>query len=138
MIKLASKVGRAKVSALFESPDMLTIDFLRTEGFSEKISVVVIGNLSADDVSVESAVRGQLTAWFGSQIRDWRHLKTYRITHALPAQTPPMPDPTVSLLSHTPGIFISGEYGSTPGIQWAMLSGRHAAEAVMNRLGLDG
>ncbi len=59
------------------------------------ISVVVIGNLSADDVSVESAVRGQLTAWFGSQVRAWRHLKTYRITHALPAQPPPMPDPTV-------------------------------------------
>ena len=102
------------------------------------ISVVVIGNLSADDVSVESAVRGQLTAWFGSQVRAWRHLKTYRITHALPAQPPPMPDPTVPVLSHKPGIFISGEYGSVPGIQWAMLSGRHAAEAVMKRLGMDG
>jgi len=37
MIKLASTVGRAKVSALFERPDTFTIDFLRTKGFSEKI-----------------------------------------------------------------------------------------------------
>jgi phytoene dehydrogenase-like protein len=102
------------------------------------ISVVVIGKLSADDVRVESAVRGQLNAWFGSQVRSWRHLKTYRIPHALPPQPPPMPDPTMPVLSHKPGIFISGEYGSVPGIQWAMLSGRHAAEAVMKHLGMDG
>ncbi len=102
------------------------------------ISVVVIGNLSADAVRVESAVRGQLSAWFGAQVRAWRHLKTYRIPHALPPQPPPMPDPTRPVLSHKPGIFISGEYGSVPGIQWAMLSGRHAAEAVMKHLGMDG
>ena len=102
------------------------------------ISVVVIGNPSADDVRVESAVRGQLTAWFGSQVGAWRHLRTYRISHALPAQPPPMPDPTISVLSHKSGVFISGEYSSLPGIQWAMLSGRHAAEAAMKHLGMDG
>ena len=98
------------------------------------ISVVVIGNLSADDVSVESAVRGQLTAWFGAKVKDWRHLKTYRIAHALPAQQPPMPNPTVAVTSHMPGIFTCGEYGSLPGIQWAMSSGRLAAEAVIRDL----
>jgi hypothetical protein len=49
-----------------------------------------------------------------------------------------MPDPTISVLSHKSGVFISGEYGSLPGIQWAMLSGRHAAEAAMKHLGMDG
>ena len=102
------------------------------------ISVVVIGNPSADDVSVESAVRRQLTAWFGSQVSAWRHLKTYRITHALPAQPPPMPDPTAATIPIKPGIFVCGEYGSAPGIQWAMLSGRHAAEAAIKHLGMDG
>lgn len=98
------------------------------------ISVVVIGHLTSDDDTVEAAVRGQLTAWFGAQVKDWRHLKTYRIAHALPAQPPPMPDPTVSVTPVKPGIYVCGEYGSVPGIQWAMLSGRHAAEAVIKEL----
>ena len=98
------------------------------------ISVVMVGHLSADDDTVEAAVRGQLTAWFGAKVKDWRHLKTYRIAHALPAQQPPMPNPTVAVTSHLPGIFTCGEYGNVPGIQWAMLSGRHAAEAVIKEL----
>jgi len=83
-------------------------------------------------------VRGQLTAWFGAGVSDWRHLKTFRIVHALPAQPPPMPDPTASDPQVKPGIFVCGEYGSVPGIQWAMLSGRLAAEAAIRHLGNDG
>ena len=98
------------------------------------ISVVVIGHLSTDDDTVEAAVRGQLTTWLGNQVTDWRHLKTYRITHALPAQLAPMPDPTVSVTAAKTGIYVCGEYGRVPGIQWAMLSGRLAAEAVLQEL----
>ena len=102
------------------------------------ISVVVVDHLSSDDTTVEAAVRGQLTAWFGAGVREWRHLKTFRIAHALPAQPPPMPDPTVSVTPAKPGIFVCGEYGSVPGIQWAMLSGRRAAEAAIKKLEADG
>ena len=102
------------------------------------ISVVVIGQMSSDDDTVEAAVRGQLTAWFGTGVRDWRHLKTFRIAHALPAQLPPMPDPGVAVIPAKPGIFVCGEYGSVPGIQWAMLSGRLTADAVKEELGRDG
>lgn len=98
------------------------------------ISVVVIGHLDADQSSVETCVREELGEWFGPAVNDWRHLKTYRIEHALPAQPPPMPDPTVAKSPIKPGIFVCGEHGSVPGIQWAMLSGRHAAEAVIHRL----
>ena len=102
------------------------------------ISVVVVGHLSSDDDTIEAAVRGQLSAWFGARVRDWRHLKTYRIAHALPAQPPPMPDPTVAVIPAKPGIFVCGEYGSVPGIQWAMLSGRLTADAVKEELGKNG
>jgi phytoene dehydrogenase-like protein len=102
------------------------------------ISVVVVGHLSSDDDTIETAVRGQLIAWFGVKARDWRHLRTYRIHHALPAQPPPMPDPTAAVKPIRPGIFVCGEYGSVPGIQWAMYSGRQAAEAAMKELGKDG
>jgi hypothetical protein len=64
-------------------------------------------------------------------VAKWRHLKTYRIQHALPAQPPPMPDSTVPTKPEKPGIYVCSEYQSVPGIQWALLSGRHTAEAVI-------
>jgi phytoene dehydrogenase-like protein len=98
------------------------------------ISVVLIGHLALDGRTAESAVRKELTEWFGPTVEKWRHLKTYRIQHALPVQTPPMPDPTVPIKPVKPGIYVCGEYQSVPGIQWALLSGRHAAEAVIKEL----
>ena len=100
----------------------------------ELISVVLLGHLALDDKAAESAVRKELTGWFGPVVEEWRHLKTYRIEHALPAQPPPMPDPTVPAKPVKPGIYVCGEYQSVPGIQWALLSGRHAAEAVIKEL----
>jgi phytoene dehydrogenase-like protein len=98
------------------------------------ISVVLIGELNLDNSTAESAVRKELTDWFGAAVGKWRHLKTYRIEHALPAQPPPIPNPTIPAESPMPGIFVCGEFGSVPGIQWAMLSGRHVAESVLSAL----
>ena len=56
--------------------------------------MVVIGHQSADSDTAEAMVRRELTEWFGAEVSDWRHLKTYRILHALPEQSPPMPDQT--------------------------------------------
>ncbi|MBW2410607.1 MAG: FAD-dependent oxidoreductase [Deltaproteobacteria bacterium] len=94
------------------------------------ISVVVLGSSDADRSGVETAVRNELAEWFGTVVNDWRHLKTFGIQHALPAQSPPMPDPAIAANQVKPGLFICGEYGSVPGIQWALLSGRRAAEAI--------
>jgi len=98
------------------------------------ISVVVIGHRSADDNTAEASVRRELTGWFGTVVNDWRHLKTYRIEHALPEQPPPMPDPTVRSAAEKRGIYVCGEYGSVPGIQWALLSGRQSAEQIIEEL----
>jgi phytoene dehydrogenase-like protein len=98
------------------------------------ISVVVIGHLSAHSATTEKTVRQELTEWFGPVVDDWRHLKTYRIVHALPEQPPPMPNPTETSAAEKPGIYVCGEYGSVPGIQWALLSGRQAAEQVIKDL----
>jgi len=98
------------------------------------ISIVVIGHLDADDRFAETIVRKELTGWFGPAVSDWRHLKTYRIVHALPEQPPPMPDPTVRPAAVSRGIYVCGEYGSVPGIQWALLSGRQAAEEILKMM----
>ena len=98
------------------------------------VSVVVLGLPSGGAADMESPVRAQLGEWFGPMVRRWRHLKTYLIRHALPQQFPPTSDPTAPKPAVGPGIFVCGEYGSLPGIQWSMLSGRRSAETVMAHL----
>jgi phytoene dehydrogenase-like protein len=56
----------------------------------ELISVVLLEHLALDNRTAESVVRKELTDWFGPAVAEWRHLKTYRILHALPEQLPPM------------------------------------------------
>jgi len=65
---------------------------------------------------------------------EWELLRTYFIRHALPDQPAPAPDPTTVVGELQPGIFVCGEYGSLPSVQWAWLSGRLAAEAILAAL----
>jgi phytoene dehydrogenase-like protein len=101
---------------------------------AELISVSVLGNPSQDDDTLEDEVRAQLRGWFGRKVDLWRHLRTYRVERALPelgphgmAESPPSP-------RLRPGLYACGDYRETPSIQGAMLSGRRAAEAVLEDL----
>ena len=98
-------------------------------------SVVVLGNPDGGEDALIDRVRAQLVDWFGPQAGNWDHLQTYRITHALPDQSPPTQNPTCPPTRVWPGLFVCGEHGSLPGIQWALVSGRLAAEAVLVHLG---
>jgi hypothetical protein len=98
-------------------------------------SVVVLGNPDEGDAALVDRVRAQLVDWFGPKAGNWDHLHTYRIGHALPDQSPPTQNPTRPDPRVRPGVFVCGEYGSLPGIQWALVSGRLAADAVLARLG---
>lgn len=95
------------------------------------IAASIVGNPRESDAQLEGAVRAQLSEWFGSAVEGWRHLRTYRISHALPAQVPPLLNPTSPPVQINPRLFICGEYRSAASIQWAMVSGRKAAETVM-------
>lgn len=95
------------------------------------VSVVVIENEDADRAAIERNVRNEMREWFGPDVDGWRHIRTYRIDHALPEQPPTMPNPEVAAPLRKDGFYICGEYGSVPGIQWALLSGRRAAEQVL-------
>jgi phytoene dehydrogenase-like protein len=99
------------------------------------ISITIIGNPDQSDEQLESVVRAQLKEWFGLKVSGWRYLRTYRILHALPMQTPPVSDPTSRPAQIRPGLFVCGEYQNIASIQWAMVSGRQTAEAVMDWLG---
>lgn len=52
----------------------------------------------------------QLTEWFGAKVREWRLLQIYRIHHALPFQTSPLPDPGTPYRRLGQGLFVCGEY----------------------------
>jgi phytoene dehydrogenase-like protein len=98
------------------------------------VSVVVLGLPDMEETILESLVRAQLIRWFGPMAKQWQHLRTYFINHALPNQSPPIADPTVPQKPVRPGLYICGELGSLPGIHWALLSGHYAAKSVLKEL----
>mgnify|MGYP006287068357 CR=1 FL=1 len=95
------------------------------------LAAVVIGKRENDDGTLLESVRAQLRQWFGPSVDAWRHLKTYFIPNALPDQSPPLPDPHTSRSRIKHSIYACGEYGSVPGTQWALHTGRKTAESII-------
>ncbi len=98
------------------------------------VGVVILGIPNQPEAVLIEQVRTQLVDWFGIQAKAWEHLRTYRLAHALPDQTPPTPNPSRPQAMVSPGLFRCGEHGSLPGIQWALVSGRQAADSVRHYL----
>lgn len=99
-------------------------------------SLVAISELGSDTAPVgdekgEAAVRRQLREWFGSQVDQWELLRSYEIPHALPSQSVPgwKRGAVGPRLSET--LYCCGDYCETASIHGAMLSGRHAADAIL-------
>lgn len=113
----------------------LTVPSLITPSYApddaELVSVVVLKSDKEDERLLQYSVLKELATWFGPEISDWRHLKTFYIPHALPKQDPPAPNPTAPREPLPNDIYLCGEHGSVPGNQWALLSGRQAAEQVL-------
>ncbi|KAL8142189.1 hypothetical protein V2J09_015221 [Rumex salicifolius] len=95
------------------------------------ISVSLIG--SYDDVSDEELagrVVRELSDWFGeSMVKEWNHLRTYRIRFAQPNQSPPtdlMRSPRIGS-----NVYYCGDYQTSATFDGALVSGRRAAEAFL-------
>lgn len=89
------------------------------------IAAAVPGSL---DENLEVDVREQMAGMFGPRARSWRHLRTYRIAHGQPDQSPPFsPKKRVHLRGN---IFVAGDHRDTASIQGALFSGRRSADAV--------
>jgi phytoene dehydrogenase-like protein len=102
------------------------------------ISATVLGSPELDESALTDAVRAELKEWFGKQVEQWMHLKTYRIAHALPetgSHGLVQPSQPVRLKE---GLFVCGDHRETPSIEGALVSGRRAAEAVLQDLGEKG
>lgn len=94
------------------------------------VSVTVLG-VNHDPAQIETAVRQQLTTWFGTSVAAWRHLRTYDIPYALPRQEPPALAKPERPVRWQTGIYLCGDHRDTGSIQGAMVSGRRAAEALI-------
>lgn len=92
------------------------------------VSVTVLGSREPD----LEAVRRQLAGWFGSTVRTWRLLRTYRIPRALPAF--PVGGDLQQETRLATGLFACGDHRCHPSLNGALASGRQAAEAVVAAL----
>jgi protoporphyrinogen oxidase len=95
------------------------------------IAATIVGNPSPDDAALGERVRTELRGWYGSAVDAWRHLRTYRIREALPAQPPPLAP--VRELRFAEGLVVCGDWRTHASIQGAMESGRRAADIVLGR-----
>jgi phytoene dehydrogenase-like protein len=98
------------------------------------IVVNVLHRSIGDPETLEKDIREELVHWYGERTRDWRLLKTFDIVHGLPSQRPPTPNPLRVNPRVKRGIYLCGEFQNVPSIQWALYSGRKAAEAVIEDL----
>ncbi len=99
------------------------------------VSASIVGNPKVDDAALERLVRGQLKEWFGARVDSWRHLRTYRIASALPAQRPPAFGAEQRQVRVRPGLYVCGDHRDTASIEGSLVSGLRAAEAVLDDLG---
>jgi phytoene dehydrogenase-like protein len=99
------------------------------------ISATLIGTADQPDELLVPMMRHQLTAWFGSSVSGWRHLRSYRIRNAQPEQTPPALDPISRPVRVRAGLYVCGDHLETASIHGAMRSGRLAGEACLADLG---
>jgi phytoene dehydrogenase-like protein len=99
------------------------------------ISASVLGIPKESDAELTARVRKQLERWFGSRVRRWDHLRTYRIAHAQPEQRVGgrIGEPRAKRVSRS--IVVCGDHTESASIHGAMMSGRRATSLALRALG---
>jgi phytoene dehydrogenase-like protein len=100
------------------------------------VSANVIGNPGASDAALERAARVQLAGWFGAEVHDWSLLRIERVERALPHQPVGWLEPVERELRFGERLFVCGDHRGLASLQGAFRTGRRAAEAVANTLGV--
>lgn len=95
------------------------------------ISVSLVGLFEdeSDDELVNKVVQ-ELSGWFGDRVvKEWKHLRTYRIGYAQPNQCPPTNLKKNPIIE--PGLYLCGDYLTSATFDGALVSGRRAAESLL-------
>ena len=72
----------------------------------------------------------QMRRWFGDEVDEWEHLRTYTIAHGQPGFE--VGTPVRRQIRFGLDLFVCGDHRDTPSIQGALVSGRRTAEALLN------
>lgn len=94
------------------------------------ISVTVAEQTGGLDDAPQT-VRQCLRSWFGSQVGEWRHLRTDHIEHALPPIDVLAPGNHSMSPRVAAGLYLCGDYRESGTLNGALLSGRKAAETIL-------
>jgi predicted NAD/FAD-dependent oxidoreductase len=100
------------------------------------ISASVLGTQELTEAQLSGFVIAQMKNWFGVVARSWRLLKSYKIPHAQPQQYPGALEPAERSVRVRPGIYVCGDHRDNASIHGAMISGRRAADAVIEDFAL--
>lgn len=95
------------------------------------VSVSVLGLVEA--VELEARVLAELEGWFGRRVREWRHLRTYRIERALPEQAPGTGFTGPGFRKEA-GVYLCGDHLWSASIEGAIKSGLRTADAILKSL----
>jgi len=98
------------------------------------IAASVVGDPAEDDGALAARARVQLRDWFGATVEGWEHLRTYRVRHALPDQSPPNLDPSARPLRFGERLWVAGDHRENGSIEGAILCGERAAGEVAQAL----
>ena len=97
------------------------------------ISVSTQGLDVLNEATLTERIRRELSAWFGQDVYQWRHLRTYHIPHALPGYTPEQAGQDVlrKPLRLAAGLHQCGDQTTYPSLNAAMQTGREVAEMII-------
>ena len=95
------------------------------------ISVSVLRRDDLTDEDLRKAVVAQLESWYGKEVRNWNHLRTYNIKFGLPDYAVPALGQVERSARIEKGTYVCGDHCDTASIQGALSSGRRAAQALI-------
>jgi len=76
-----------------------------------------------------------MTRWFGPCVSRWRHLRSIQVRHAQPEARQLKLGEASLAPEIEPGLYRCGDWCEDVSINGALLSGRHAGEALLRAIG---
>ncbi|MFT4983504.1 MAG: phytoene dehydrogenase-like protein [Flavobacterium sp.] len=95
------------------------------------ISVSCNGILDFEDQELAEKIKEELEPWFGKQVEEWSHLKTYKVKYALPNLTVLKDDLTITDMKINDNLYCCGDHLLNGSINAAMKSGRLLADLII-------
>lgn len=97
------------------------------------ISVSINGITEENTQASIQKIKEELSPYFGPAVRDWHHIKTYKIRYALPDQKHVQHQLAESSIQLREGLYICGDHLLNGSINGAMRSGAFAAKTILKQ-----